>query len=968
MGMTDRLVFNVRDGTMKARYIIPIISFGLLLQGCGGPAKQSEKSNKPHFLKNVDLDVYNKIKAIKNLGTHNDLIVSYLAEDLMSSVPAPVYEKAFNAVHLERINENNHLKSYVSSNSSKTTFVIEDFSQHTLKLQDSRRTLKKVNRKIQDYSSIANFFNSTSPIVNGLSDVISSYGTPYTKLAATGVNLAYKGVATAVDSMATQKSIELIGYVAREIVGKKERELVKGLDAKKIAIIDKKFKLQEAIREEIKCGNCSEAVKSEVTNLILKNLELIVKESIAKNIDLEKHLNTNEVRLQDTIKSIFDMQNRISELRDNLYETGKNILHTQKDFAAQVEKIQKRLSLLAAKDKLTEVEKVEFSKNTQFLDLILNKNVSASKVKLMLRQGDFGSMKEDGYKVKELAAHLNEKLRAYLGDYIYGARSVLEVSDKLGIQLPRDFKVALSEGIKAYDTANAFLKNIANQNYVGLAMNISNIFGGNGTVDVEQQRHAQIMGALSVMDKKLDALLYGQRKLLQGQEEIKAKLQVIIQNQKEHTEFLYKHISLVQDGINDLIEIEKNKMKNSQNSCLVLTEALKREQKRSDYKSTLRSISKLLKNSSFMREKFEACQQLSHYLRETIERGEIHNSFKFLHDRQSAEHSLFVKTYFHPMVNNVYKVLKESYARENVLPSISLLLNKDAESLYRHFQPELQAQTGRFIMDKLMGNFFDGQAASMSNYRAELTSRPLAVGYLLDVAKSSLKLHALWSLRDREIPFEFNSILKTPGAGDNSHGYFALKGLYLNLLAAKSQIAIMDGTAFIPALYEVLEDSFARNDELGVQEIIEIAQDIFKISPVAQKNFMIYYIVNKINQMHGDDTNTFLHGNLDLIYRSKLNSRLVEELTPYFYEGRNSSRLYCSNDLTVSHCFWEVQVRQAKLTFTLPSYAEIVSGKFISHPLANELDEVMKATLVQMSTYKEVATDDSSLKMAILMK
>jgi hypothetical protein len=149
-------------------------------------------------------------------------------------------------------------------------------------------------------------------------------------------------------------------------------------------------------------------------------------------------------------------------------------------------------------------------------------------------------------------------------NYLQQGREVLEIAKHLG--LPEGALDVAGKAVAVSEVANGALKNFVSGNYIGAVASVFSLLGGGGP-DMAEIRHRQIMGEFGIVNKRLDALLDGEQKILEVVADIDQKVvqlgQIIVAQHEE----VMRQLAVIQGQVAWNTELLDQLLRRDLDSC-----------------------------------------------------------------------------------------------------------------------------------------------------------------------------------------------------------------------------------------------------------------------------------------------------------------------------------------------------------------------------------------------------------------
>ena len=733
----------------------------------------------------------------------------------------------------------------------------------------------------------------------------------------------------------------------KEELGEEKEYLLRNLTPENAKEVMETFAIQEQLEKKMLCKECSPEQNRLMTNMALSNLSNIVKGNTGAINQLKGDLDLTNEQVQVNVSKIANLADDLNDFKRITNDSISNLQQGQKQINEKLQTLQGKVDQNSSKIAQNANDIKQNAKDIKFMKDFMYGQMSPKQKLKAINSGVYGeNFKKEKIELIKLQAGFQENV----GNLVNGGNQIATIASNLGVKLPKEFNEALSFGNKAYSSINGAMTAILNGQYLGAVAALTNLFGKKR--DVGAERHAQVMKALGVINKKLDVVLANQEEMLKNQKQIMenqrsiyAKLIDIEQLVIKSSQLLFDRIELTREDIAQNRKALLGLIKKSYNNCNIFVHKTKKIMNLTDLPLTAYQKRNAYFRTTSDKEVYKNCINMLSQMSEVRDSDSF--SAQFHLGMQTADGAISyaenIKEHYDVLYNFYSKLIqdkKRAYIN-GLIPAQNVLALKD---LVKQIQNE--SDINRAFNAEEWQNYH----GSMLNVEA-LIKEPLFFESVMKAANLINDFYFYLDIVDDGKMMPLEDIINGYALGKASNGYSILKDVKTHLNIALLQTSLMSGQLMIPEIYKKLEDA----------SLIVDLNNVLKKSPTIEQNFLTYLIFNKQKEFADSFRKTGLSWNKSC---NKVNSLHKRSGKGFFNRGHYSIALEMKNVHQLKKVLgvtektiYQVECKEkcklviGEARYDLPAMQDLNGGEFIIHPLAKKLAALKSLTSENMGSY-----------------
>jgi len=677
--------------------------------------------------------------------------------------------------------------------------------------------------------------------------------------------------------------------------------------------------------------------------------------------------------IDQNTKNIVGLSQSFADFADKTAERLENIQSAQDELRSGLEDMQERMG--QTERGVANVQKYLFS------------TMSPERQLAALRQGWFSGMDDADREALEKEIELVKKRKEFeenVASYLKGAGELYNIASNLGVEGPfmEDAAKAIQIGNSAFNAYTAF----ATGNVLGGISAASSIFGGSGR-DAGAERHAQLVrllqglyGRLDVIERKVDALIEGQQRIVENQQRIYGALIDISEKLSENHQEVMNKLQDIHDDILYNRKIILNDVKTDYGQCTDLiyypgmgrreadsavAQIIKKDPEKllistaqgvypqisdpnsfiqklnRDYKPTITTCLNILDELQSVSGEFSSLFWL-----ETHEKSRVGGTRtyvdSYIDSTYSPVLSLLYSSQFledHPLDSRIGSLLIPT----NSINTLSRKLTKPVTGWESHFAKDQAVGSAESLMQRLL-------APAVVKWHVDYVLDLHFYNMLFYQSNNSYELHTVEELIDQAEPSE--------------RGFTWLRrAMYLTDIAIAQQ-NLLGGDVLLPIISEVFDrqNSDTSNEQKQRFGLAELA---LKSNVILAQNFVMYKLRQEVTSKSNFATYSVAVGVPDDPY-------LLNQITSYPWDFQwcgegEACRKNQEGSFQQKPFGWSIRIGENY--YELPSTEDLMHGRLAYSPDLRMLVGLRSRILQEMKTYSlyDSVRPDSRLQLGRLV-
>lgn len=724
---------------------------------------------------------------------------------------------------------------------------------------------------------------------------------------------------------AQEDASALVTDFIKNVIGKEKEYLLRDLDAETLQKINEEYRLQEKLEKHVFCESCNADERRIMTGAALQNLSNLMKGQAGAIERLKKNLDITQDQLEVHRTAITTLATTVAQYQRQTNDSIERLGRAQEEINERLDDLQTKVE---ANIQQTKENTEAIAKNTDdinFLKDFMYKRMTPAERLAAIQKGIVkGNFTEE----KMTLLKLQVSFQKHAGDLMNGMNQFNNIAQNLGIKVPKDLQKAIEFGNRAYSAVNGVLNGLQSGGPLGYLGAVSAVTGFfSKSRDVGAERHAQIMKALGVINKKLDIVMQNQEAILKNQVMILTKLDQIEKRIIETSQVLYEAIELTRQDIRynrmALNQIINRPLSNCHNFSRDMQRILRMN-------LTSKSVWKKRQaffNNTLNKNTFNECTRIRDDL--SLLRKNRKASVNFLLGLNEESDVVSNAGY----IEKYYKVIarfQDKIRNDSSIPYLTALnTHLDVrEYLKFHEALKLQPNAKEEIFDR--EHWLDDNNRNIDI--PLLMQEPLYFESLINMSVTVNDVHHYFDIVDDNRLPPLEDIMDQMGLGIASPGHSILSDVKLHLQTALLQMGMLSGMSFIPSLYDRLENKDLVND----------INQILKLSPTIKKNFLSYLIFNKTQKY----SSVFKLKNSGL--SSAYDMALMMKNQGYL------SNILESSEKTIYQvqCGEKCELVIGTEKYDLPTSIELGDGVVSHHPMLSTVLDMISLTNQNLLSYR----------------
>lgn len=803
----------------------------LILSSCGQAINSTDQLklssnallNRDSFSeKDIETRIYT------NLSLHSIGVKKLVGENLKYNFTNQVLDAYLFATLEKALNTKNEAK-YPDIFSLKIR-KIPALTEEELR-DETLETIDNFNNETEAVQSKLKYVGYAKTTLDSVDFVNGVVATPYQAPIAVGSYVLNKVLDHYSDSLDEDRNNLTMDFIKNNIT-QEDSVYLENLTPEGFNNLDRRYNFISKINEYTCKSDCTLEQKQQIQKAINQNLVQMQKgdlkrfEALKKDIDTVKSdTSTLEKKFNDTVANFEKITTALTEKVDSI---GKEQISINEKLAV----ISKELE--TSRDRFDSLEK-----DMSFVKDFVYKNLSYEEKIQALESGVYGKNLQ---KEKRELIISQLTFQKNLTDFTKNLSNFNSLLNNLGIKDPK-----LSKAVQLAGVAESAILNYMSGNYLGAAVSVSSLFSKQN--DVAGERHKQIMDMLGRMDKKLNALLEGQKNIIELQlntiEMIKA-LNVRLDTIDNGLDQILYTTNLNRLALNRLLQVPRE---NCSQFLITLEDDLRTRVGFDDFTTSfITPFMVRTEHFSNYSKQFEQCEDLTNQLASLRTGGSIHETLLLSHadnELSNDKGRISYLTDVYPKIAELLNVVlnhkvntnEERFQRLKTLMVLGLEDYSDPRLLMKRYNFLAKTPEGQAEVNELFKGPYLSLISTNESNIIRMLSKPISINSVLQLSPIINEVYYYFDIVNSGELQSMQQILNSHGKGKNSKGYLILKDLYNVLTLAQIQANLENGNLLLPYIYENFND---KNIRTSLVKTIKSAQHHNK---KLEQNFLMFNLL-----------------------------------------------------------------------------------------------------------------------------